>query len=238
MMMPRLHSTPPDAFRERVRESISICGRTYQFDRPLGLDKLFDHPAVRSAYDADEYIPYWADLWPAARMLAETIVQEPWSERSATGDKLEALEIGCGLGLSGIVALACGLRVTFSDVDEAAVQLAASNARLNGFHDFETAAIDLRATPDRRFPVLLAADICYEIRLTEAAAKFIAAALAPGGLALVTDTDRYSARSFRWQLEQAGMKVTVTPKKTGEPGNQSKGYLYRITHNGSGSELQ
>jgi ETFB lysine methyltransferase len=229
-MQPRIHHTPADAFAERVRETVTIAGRTFTFDRPRGLDALFDHPAVRSAYAADEYIPYWADLWPAASMLANVIFREPWADRTPPGEQLEALEIGCGLGVSGMAALACGLAVTFSDVDEAAVQLAAHNARLNGFRDFETAAVDLRATPERRFPVLLAADICYEVRLTEAAATFIKAALAPGGLALVTDTDRYSARSFRWLCEQAGLSVAVWPVKVGEPGNQHKGFLYRITH--------
>jgi predicted nicotinamide N-methyase len=229
-MPPRTHHTPSDAFREMIRDTAVVGGRKFVFDRPLGLDKLFDHPAVRSAYDADEYIPYWADLWPAALMLAQVILKEPWEDRTPPGEPLEALEIGCGLGLSGIVALSRGLRVTFSDVDAAAVQLAASNARLNGFHDFETAAVDLRAEPERPVPVLLAADICYEQRLTEATATFIAKALAPGGLALVTDTDRYSARPFRSLLERAGLSVAVTPTKAGEPGNQAKGFLYRITH--------
>lgn len=230
MTVPRIHHTPPEAFGSRVRDQVQINDRTFFFDRPAGLDHLFDHPAVRSAYAADEYIPYWADLWPAAVMLAEVVLAEQWSVSTTPGDRLEALEIGCGVGVSGIAALSRGLYVTFSDVDEAAVQLAAANARLNGFTEFETRAIDLRAAPDRRYPVLLAADVCYEVRLTEAVAKFVRAALAPGGVALLTDTDRYSARSLRWRLEEEGLKVTVTPTRAGQPDNVAKGYLYRITH--------
>jgi predicted nicotinamide N-methyase len=226
MSSPRIHHTPPEAFGRSVRDEVTVSGRTFVFDRPAGLDHLFDHPAVRSAYAADEYIPYWADLWPAAIMLAEVVLAEPF------GEGLEALEFGCGLGVSGMAALSRGLHVTFSDVDEAAVQLAAANARLNGFTHFETAAIDLRAAPARQFPVLLAADVCYELRLTEAVAKFVKAALAPGGLALLTDTDRYSARPLRWLLDQEGMDVVTTPMKAGPPGNVQKGFLYRITHRG------
>lgn len=227
MTAPRIHSTPPEAFGKHIRDRVQVGGRTLLFDRPAGLDHLFDHPAVRSAYASDEYIPYWADLWPAAVMLAEVVLAEPWEERGAD---LEALEIGCGVGVSGMAALTRGLHVTFTDVDEAAVQLAAANARLNGLTRFETAAVDVRAKPDRQFPVLLAADVCYEVRLTEAVAKFVKAALAPGGLALLTDTDRYSARPLRWLLEQEGLAVTLTPMKAGPPGNVQKGYLYRITH--------
>ena len=229
MTTPRTHHTPPEAFGRSVRDRVTVGGRTFVFDRPAGLDHLFDHPAVRSAYSEDEYIPYWADLWPAAVMLAETVLAEPWEERGAN---LEALEIGCGLGVSGMAALARGLHVTFSDVDAAAVQLAAANARLNGFTHFETAAVDIRAVPERQFPVLLAADVCYELRLTDAVAKFVKAALAPGGVALLTDTDRYSARPLRHLLHEQALDVTVTPMKAGEPGNVSKGFLYRITHRG------
>jgi predicted nicotinamide N-methyase len=229
-MPPRIHNTPRDAFREITRETITVGNRVFYFDRPLGLEKLFEHPAVRDAYTDDEYIPYWADLWPAARMLAEVVIREPWETRMPAHGKLEALELGCGLGVSGLVALARGLVVTFSDVDEAAVQLAAQNARLNGFQDFETAAIDLRVAPDRVFPVLLAADVCYEVRLTESVAEFVGKALAPDGIALITDTDRYSARSLRNLLERAGMNVEVTSMKAGESGQQAKGYLYRVTH--------
>ena len=123
-----------------------------------------------------------------------------------------------------------GWHVTFSDVDEAAVQLAATNARLNGFTHFETAALDVRAAPPQQYAVLLAADVCYEVRLTEAVAKFVKAALAPGGVALLTDTDRYSARPLRWLLENADMTVAVSPMKAGPVGNVQKGFLYRITH--------
>ena len=55
-------------------------------------------------------------------------------------------------------------------------------------------------------------------------------ALAPGGLALLTDTDRYSARPLRWLLDQEELAVAVTPMKAGPPGNVQKGFLYRITH--------
>jgi SAM-dependent methyltransferase len=244
MSAPRIHNTPPEAFGRRVRDEVTIADRTFLFDRPAGLDHLFDHPAVRSAYASDEYIPYWADLWPAAIMLGEVVLAEPWEEwatRSASGSpdptrgasgalQLEALEFGCGLGISGMAALSRGLHVTFSDVDEAAVQLAAANARLNGFRHFETAAIDLRAAPERQFPVLLAADVCYEVRLTEAVVSFVKGSLAPGGLALLTDTDRYSARPLRHMLDREGLNVAVTPMKAGLPGSVHKGFLYRITH--------
>src|SRR5437762_5099008 len=126
-----LPETPWEALGPRIREKVVIDAHTFVMARPGESDKLLDHPAVRAAFAADEYMPYWADLWPAARMLAKAILREPWS------DGLHALEVGCGLGLPGIAALARGLRVTFSDYDATALHFAALNSRLNGFNDFE-----------------------------------------------------------------------------------------------------
>src|SRR5437879_4526309 len=124
--------TPWEALGKSVREEVILEGHTFLIDRPTESDRLLDHPAIQAAFTQDEYMPYWADLWPAARMLAKAILREPWQPG------LEALEIGCGLGLPGIAALARGLHVTFSDYDLTALRFAAGNARLNGFSDFKT----------------------------------------------------------------------------------------------------
>jgi predicted nicotinamide N-methyase len=195
-MPARLHDTPAAAIGERIRGAIDVGGRAFHFDRPAALDKMFDHPAVRAAYASDEYIPYWADLWPAARMLAEVVLKEPWEDYEFARP-IRALEVGCGLGLSGIAALSRGLHVTFSDIDEAAVRMAGENAHLNGFTEFATVAYDLRSPPDDvTYPVILGADVMYDLRMTEPLVHFLDAVLAPDGVALIADPDRLSARPF------------------------------------------
>jgi predicted nicotinamide N-methyase len=235
MTPPRIHSTPPEAVKGRVRETVRVGGRTFKIDRPGGADRMFDHPAVRAAYAADEYIPYWAELWDAGRMLAKAVLREPWEAYPRpAGGKLEALEVACGLGLPGIAALGRGLRVTFSDIDELALQFAAANARLNGFSDFATAAIDLRSPPPGlRASVLLGSDLLYEPRMVEPSVAFIAAVLAPGGVALIADPDRHSARPFKWLVENAGLTVEAAFARAGQPGGErTKGSVYRITRPG------
>src|SRR5262245_54598950 len=106
LQSPLLPETPLDALGPPVREQVIIDGRVFLLERPDDSDRLLDHPVIRAAFAADEYLPYWADLWPAARMLAKAVLRESW----APG--LEVLEIGCGLGLPGIAALARGLHVT------------------------------------------------------------------------------------------------------------------------------
>ena len=72
-MPPRFHATPPEAVRETLREQVFIDDHTFHIERPVDPDALFDHPWVRSAYAADTYTPYWATLWPSARMLAKAL---------------------------------------------------------------------------------------------------------------------------------------------------------------------
>src|SRR5262249_8725690 len=156
---PPLPETPWEALGPLIRETVIVEGQTFLLHRPGESDRLLDHPTIRSAFAADEYMPYWADLWPAARMLAKVLLRATWPAG------LPTLEVGCGLGLPGIVALSRGLRVTFSDYDATALRFAADNARLNGHDDFELLRMDWRYPPaDRQWPLVLASDLIYEIR--------------------------------------------------------------------------
>lgn len=219
----------PDAVQdwlgEIVHERVFIEDRTYLIDRPAKSDHLIDHPAVRSAFAADEYLPYWADLWPASRMLGKAILREAWTPGT------RALEIGCGLGLPGIVALSVGLHVTLSDYDPTALRFAADNARLNGFEEFQTLRLDWRAPPDNlQWPVVLASDLVYELRNVEPLVNLIKKVLAPGGLCLLTDQDRVPSVAMREMLADKGLSFTTQIVRAGEPGaRRFKGTLYRIT---------
>src|SRR5262245_34124678 len=169
--------TPDERLGPLVTERVLVDGRPFLLRRPDRSDHLLDDPGVRAAFLADEYMPYWADLWPAARMLARAVLREPWPPG------LTALEVGCGLGLPGVAALVRGLRVVFSDYDPTALRFAATNARLNGFRDFETRWLDWRSPPeDLRAPVILGADLVYEMRSVEPLVALIRRVLAPGGV--------------------------------------------------------
>jgi len=217
-ILPRLGPT--------IRETVFVDDRTFYLLRPSESDKLLDHPAVAEASVADDYMPYWADLWPAARMLARVLLHEPLQPGT------EALEIGCGLGLPGIVALARGLKVTFSDYDACALKFAADNARLNGFEDFGLLALDWRQPPaDLRMPLILAADLVYELRNVEPLVDFIKQVLLPEGVCLLTDQDRIPSHALREALTRDRLQYTTQALRVGEPGGRRlKGTLYRIRH--------
>ena len=222
---PPLPETPVEALGAVARERVIVESTTFLLDRPAESDKLLDHPAVRSAFAADEYMPYWADLWPAARMLAKVILRMTWPAG------LHALEIGCGLGLPGIAALSRGARVTFSDYDATALRFAADNARLNGLSNFDTLQMDWRYPPENlQFPVILASDLIYEMRNVAPLVALVKKMLEPGGVCLLTDQDRVPSHVLRDTLTAEGLPFTTRIMRAGEPGGRRlKGTRYRVT---------
>ena len=102
---------------------LNIAGREIRLVRPADPDRLLDDPTVRDWNRMDDYMPYWAYLWPGAFLLAQVMAREPVREGT------RALEIGCGLGLAGIVALARGLAVKFTDYDPAPLEFVERQCR-------------------------------------------------------------------------------------------------------------
>jgi predicted nicotinamide N-methyase len=220
----------PEAMLDKLgpilRETVFVEDRTYFIDHPAEADRLMNLQAVHDAFARDEYMPYWADLWPASRMLAKAILHEPWTPAA------EALEIGCGLGLPGIVALSVGLKVIFSDYDACALRFAADNARRNGYDDFCVRQLDWRLPPeDLRVSVLLASDLVYELRNVTPLVAFVKRVLLPGGVCLLTDQDRIPAHALKEILQDERLPFTTKMMRAGEPGGRRlKGTLYRITN--------
>jgi predicted nicotinamide N-methyase len=215
---------PVDSIPGIVRDRVVIRGTTFLIDRPGDMEELVDLPEVRIAFADDEYLPYWADIWPAARMLAKAVLDADWPER------LTALELGCGLGVAGLAALKCGLRVIFSDYELTAVGFAEHNARLNGFSDFETLPFDWRAPPkDLQVPIVLGSDVTYEARNHGPLLKTLETVLLPGGLCLFTEPDRPRFSEFLSGISDLGWTHSQQAMRVGAPGQpRVKGSLHRI----------
>jgi predicted nicotinamide N-methyase len=211
-----------------VRDRVIVEGREFLIEHPDEAHRIPNHPSVRTTFGEGEYIPFWTDLWPAARMLAKVLLREPLPAGA------EALEVGCGLGLPGVVALACRLCVTFSDYDSAALEFAARNARLNGFEDFRVLRLDWRDPPaDLRVPVVLGSDLIYEVASVAPLVGLLKRVLLPGGLCLLTDQERVPSHHLRDTLAAEGLEFTTQTVRAGEPGGRRhKGTLYRIRKSG------
>ena len=206
-----------------------VAGRTIKLVRPVEPDRLLDHPEVAAWNAAEDYMPYWAYLWPGAFLLGEVIAREDWPAGT------RALEIGCGLGLSGLVAVSLGLNVRFTDHDRTPFRFVDASARANGFDpsSYSTALLDWRDPPDERYPLILGADVTYERRLVPLVAGVLAAMLGPGGLALLADPDREAARGFGDALRALGLATEAVPAEAdSEVLGRVKGTIHRVWRSG------
>jgi predicted nicotinamide N-methyase len=190
-------------------------------------DRLLEVPEVHDWNRQDDYMPYWAYLWPGAYFLAEAVAREPAPPAGAGA----ALEIGCGLGLAGLVALDRGWRVVFTDYDDAALSFVRRSAAANGFDPaaYETRLLDWRELPDEQFPVILGADVLYERRLVPLVANLIVHMLAPDGYALIAGPYRVATAGFARALGARGMKYSDEPVAAhSEEQGAIRGTLYRV----------
>jgi predicted nicotinamide N-methyase len=199
-------------------------GREIRLTRPRDPDGLLDDPAVQRQSRASDYMPYWAYVWPGAILLANYVAAERWEPDT------RAVEIGCGLGLAGLAALAVGLAVTFTDYSPAALELAEYNARRNGFDRFDTRLVDWSNPPHERFDVVLGADVLYEPRCLPDVLRVLDAMLAPGGVALLSDPDRAVADAFPQMGRERGYAVpSERVRAQSANGRVLSGRVFRVT---------
>ena len=104
-----------------VEEVVAVDGRDLRLLRPRDSEALLDE----EAFEREEFLPYWAELWPSSVALARAI-----AGRALRGAR--TLELGCGLGLPSIAAALAGGRVLATDWSPDAVELTAANAERNG----------------------------------------------------------------------------------------------------------
>ena len=210
-----------------VRESsIRVAGRSIKLVQPIEPDLLLDDPEVLARNAFDDYMPYWAYLWPGAFLLAEAVAAEPWVPGTA------ALEIGCGLGLAGLMGRARGLRVTFTDYDDAPLGFVSRSALASGHapSSYSTRRLEWREPPAEPFPVILGADVLYERRLVPLVAGVLSAMLAPGGLALIADPFRAAALGFAGIVESHGLTCeSLAVEAQSEELGPLRGTLHRVS---------
>ncbi len=190
-------------------EEACVAGRAYELLVPASGESLLEDPGVVARFEQDEFMPYWAWLWPASRLLAEEVAE--WTRLDGDDDPPTVLELGCGLGLVGLVAAELGYRVITSDYDEDALTFAAENARRNGVRVGARRLIDWRQSyPDLRVDRIVAADVLYESRSLRPVAEFIRRHVATDGFALLCDPNRSTADSFERVARQGGLSVRTS----------------------------
>jgi predicted nicotinamide N-methyase len=193
-------------FRTATRV-VQVGGREVELLSPANADDLISE----DDYVKDERLPYWADLWPSAQVLAEEV-------RTMRLAGLRVLELGCGLGLVSIAAALAGADVTASDYYDDALLFAQLNVMEATGRTIATRMVDWTAMPADlgRFDVVLASDVLYEHRYAPLVANAIASTLVRGGEAIVADPGRIALEGFLDECRERGLAASGDPRAWSE----------------------
>jgi predicted nicotinamide N-methyase len=181
-----------------VETPVELASRTFTILHPANADDLI----TEADYVRDERLPYWADLWPSANVLAARVLVEAGRGRSL-------IELGCGAGLVVSAAAVAGFDVVASDYYADALQFARVNANRNSGRDIAVRLLDWRAMPSDvgTFDVVLASDVLYERAYGPLVAAALNTLLAPAGVALMADPGRIGRDDFLQALGPLGFAV-------------------------------
>ena len=182
-----------------VDTTVCVADRILSIIHPASAEDLIDE----RDFERDERLPYWAELWPSARVLAEHIL-------ATRGNGRSLLELGCGAGLVTTCASLAGFRVTASDYYEDAVRFARVNSERNGGRAARGLLLDWRALPPKlpRFDVVVASDVLYERPYGTLIARGLASTLRDCGVAIIADPGRVARDEFIRALGPLGLKVS------------------------------
>lgn len=179
-------------------------GNTVEIILPESSEALIDE----DEFDADERLPYWAELWPAGRALARALLDDPPTGR--------VIELGCGVGLPSLVLSRLGMDITATDYYQDALDYTLRNARHNGIDPPATRLLDWRDPPADlgRYELIVGADLLYEARNVDALAPLLAQLVAEHGTVLLTDPDRTQYEPFRERMRETGWTLEELPDRS------------------------
>jgi predicted nicotinamide N-methyase len=181
---------------DHVEETVELAGRPLTLLRPASAEELIDE----QAFDDDEFLPYWAELWPSGVALARAV-----AGFDLRGSRV--LELGSGLGLPSLAAALRGADVLATDWADDAVELLRLNAARNRLElrveqvRWDDAALLLDEAP---WTLVLGADLLYELRNADQLLELLPRL---GADVLLADPGRPFAKGFleraatRWRIE-------------------------------------
>jgi predicted nicotinamide N-methyase len=134
---------------------ITIGGKKLQLYGIRNWDVFVNNLAEKG----EEYIkefPFWVKIWEASIVLTEHLI------RIGLEKKKEILEIGAGIGVTGLFLGAFGHKVTITDYEEDALELLRMNVQRNGLTNVSVRKLDWN-NPDLtgRYDIICGSELVY-----------------------------------------------------------------------------
>ena len=127
----------------------------------------------------EEYIrkfPFWVKIWEASVVLADHLI------RIGLGKEKDILEIGAGMGVTGLFLGAFGYKITVTEYEEDALELLRMNVEHNGLDTVTVKKLDWNH-PDltETYDVICASELIYNVTFMEPIIKLFRKYLRPEG---------------------------------------------------------
>lgn len=199
-----------------ITERLTIGGLPIEFTRVRNPEAVLDEVCRQEelarqgvAPKRPLRMPYWAAVWESALALGEHL-----SARPLAG--VNALDLGCGMGLAGVAMAAHGARVTLVDIDTACLLF----AQLNVWPWRDRCRVrrcDWQADDlGERFGLIVGSDVLYERGQWDFVEPFLRKHLAPDGSVVIGEPGRPQAEGFREWIVERGWHASVVRAKGGE----------------------
>jgi predicted nicotinamide N-methyase len=202
-------TTDPSDSLSRQQITVQAAGRAWILERPADLESLWQS-MDEAAPGAEDHIPYWVEHWPATLALCDWLARQDLSGHAC-------LDLGCGLGLSALVASSLGAKVRGWTMN-------GTPCILRPERDPErrpptALAVHGLEQPRLRPPVFrphLGRDVFYEQRFFEPIERLLLRCLAPGGKVWFGDPERSVSNAVWPRFVRRGWRVanrgqTVVP---------------------------
>jgi predicted nicotinamide N-methyase len=196
-------ATLPDVPGGWKRSRLIVGDRVLTFLHPRSPDDFLEDERVLAANALDDYMPYWATIWPASYRFASALFAADWPPGS------EVWELGSGTGIVGLAACLRGWNITFTDYDQQALDLCLRNARDNGFHSAKARLLDWRHPAPCRVRFVIGCEVTYDAASHPVLLRLLSELLTDDGVCWLADPGRSQARPFYELAIAAGYLVSV-----------------------------
>ena len=151
---------------------------------------------------------------------------------------VKVLEIGCGTGLAGVVAVQLGAFTMFSDMVPITLEAVKETCQINHISNFDTCTLDWseKIESKEHYDVVLGSEVFYDEAILADISHVLEQVLAPGGKGMFCDPNRLGLdtieREFQEKFNVSAEKIPLHwPPRKGA-GVEKMVYLFELTARG------
>ncbi len=200
---------------------LAIKDRHFRFFVPKSIDKFLDHE------DLFHDFPLWSKIWEASIILSDYVAGMPVDAEKCF------LEIGCGMGVVGVVAAAFGHSVTMTEYNPDALNFARANTRANltaGDASLEIKELDWsKPRLEGLFEYIIGSEVIYKEKDYQPILKLLKTYLRPSGEIILAEGVRKTSMEFFRQMSEF-FEITAQKKILRSRGEEVRIILARMKY--------